>query len=612
MQPTLTALVFALVLGSTPLFGQAASGADVYSKYCASCHDQVSPRIPPRDALQKMSADRILRTMDFGLMMSIAYPMRRDEREAVARYLGIGTGDAPPPENALCAANKPAMSGTSEGNWSGWSPSSDNSRYQSTDSSAAVNKNLVPHLRLKWAFGFPDDVTAIGAPAILNGTLFTGSAAGTVYALDTQTGCIHWTFQAAGPVRSTTVGVQNGSSHSLIFGDQIGWVYSLNAGTGQLNWKTRVEEHEATRLTGSPAVHEGLVFIPAASWEETRSIDPKYVCCTFRGSVTAVRASDGSVVWKTYVVDPPKKTGVNKAGVDQMGPSGAGIWSAPTVDARRGVLYVTTGDNYSHPATTTSDAILALDLKTGVIVWSQQTTPNDVYNSACGGGGVNCPPNNGPDHDFGSSAILMKTPAGRELLFAGQKSGMVYALDPDQKGKIVWQTRVGRGSVNGGVQWGMATDGQRLYAAVSDVVRPPGGIGGAATIGNATLDPVQGGGLTALSLDDGSKIWFAPGKPCTPPRAGCSPAQPAALAAMPGVVFSGSMDGHLRAFATSDGTVLLDIDTAKPFETINGVKASGGSLDGAGAVISRGMIFVNSGYPRFGGMPGNVLLAFGL
>jgi len=206
---------------------------------------------------------------------------------------------------------------------------------------------------------------------------------------------------------------------------------------------------------------------------------------------------------------------------------------------------------------------------------------------------------------------LIKDPQGRELLVAGQKSGVVYALDPDQKGKVVWQARVGKGSTNGGVQWGMASDSNNVYAAVSDVVRPPGGIGGAAPIGNGRLDPVQGGGLTALRLVDGTRVWFVPGKPCEPPRPGCSPAQPAAVTAIPGVVFSGAMDGHLRAFATADGSVLWDFDTAKPFETVNGAKAVGGSLDGAGPVVSSGMVFVNSGYPRFGGMPGNVLLAFG-
>ena len=610
MRVSTVLFVLAALASGSIASAQPAPGAAVYEKYCAQCHDQVTARIPTRDALQKMSPARIMRTLDFGLMMSIAYPLKREERQAVANFLGSNAPDTRPPASAFCAAGRQPMSAPASGNWTGWSPGPDNARFQ-TASAAGLTAEQVPSLRLKWAFGFPDDVTAFGAPAVVNGTVFAGSAAGTVHALDAATGCIHWLFQADGPVRSTTVAVRNGSGYALVFGDQIGWVYSLDAKTGKVNWKKRVEDHEATRLTGSPAVHDGVVFVPAASWEETRAIDPQYVCCTFRGSITAVRARDGMVLWKTYLVDQPKKVGVTKAGVEQRGPSGAGVWSTPTVDARRGLLYVTTGDNYSHPASSTSDAVVALDLKSGRIVWSQQTTANDVYNSACGGGGTNCPSGNGPDHDFGSSALLLRVAGGRELLFAGQKSGVVYALDPEAKGRIVWQTRVGRGSTNGGVQWGMASDGTNVFASVSDVVRPPGGVGGAGPIGNARLDPLQGGGLTALRLADGAKAWSVPGTPCDPPRPGCSPAQPAAVTAIPGVVFSGSMDGHLRAFSARDGALLWDVDTAKPFETVNGARANGGSLDGAGPVISNGMVFVNSGYPRFGGMPGNVLLAFG-
>jgi polyvinyl alcohol dehydrogenase (cytochrome) len=588
-----------------------ASGEQIYGKYCASCHDQVAPRIPQREALRKLSSARILRTLDFGAMMSIAYPIRRDEREAVAKFLGTGADESPPPQSAFCKADRPIMAGPANQAWPGWSPAPSNARFQTAEI-AALSTTDIPRLELKWAYGFAGDVTAFGAPTMINGTLFAGSAGGAIQALDAKTGCLHWIIQTNGPVRSAPVVAPDGQQVSLVFGDQNGWVYALDARSGKLRWKRRVEEHEATRLTGSPAVHDGVMFVPAASWEETRSIDPQYPCCTFRGSVTALRVRDGSILWKSYLVEPPKKTGMTAAGTPTFGPSGAGIWSTPTVDPGRGVLYITTGDNYSYPATTTSDAIAALDLKTGRLLWSQQTTPNDVYNSSCGSRGVNCPSNNGPDYDFGSSAMLVKTASGRDVLVAGQKSGVVYAVDPDQKGKLLWQTRVGTGGTNGGVQWGMASDGRNVYAAVSDVVRPPGGIATPGPVGDARLDPAKGGGLTALSLEDGKKIWFAPSHPCDPPRPGCSPAQPGAVTALEGAVFSGSMDGHLRAFSTADGRLLWDFDTEKPYATVNGAPAKGGSLDGAGPVIVGGMIFVNSGYPRFGGTPGNVLLAFGV
>jgi polyvinyl alcohol dehydrogenase (cytochrome) len=544
-------------------------------------------------------------------MMSVAYPMRREEREAVAKYLGRGIDEPAVPASALCKPDVRILSGSSRGHWTGWSPSQSNTRFQGR-TSAGLDAKDVPRLELEWAYGFAGDVIALAAPTVLDGTLFVGSASGTVQALDAKTGCVHWSFAAAGPVRAAMTVATDQGVPALVFSDQNGSIYSLDARTGRANWKTRVEAHEATRLTGSFAVHEGVAFVPAASWEETRSIDPTYRCCTFRGSVTAVRVRDGSIVWKTYFVDEPRKTGKTAAGTDTYGPSGAGVWSAPTIDAARGLLYVTTGDNYSHPATSTSDAVAALEIATGRIVWTQQTTPADVYNSACGDRGANCPEGAGPDHDFGSSALLVRAPNGKEMLVAGQKSGVVYGLDPAERGRVLWQTRVGKGGTNGGVQWGMASDGRNVYASVSDVVRPPGGIGAAEPIGNTALDPVLGGGLTALDLVSGKKVWFAASAPCAPPRAGCSPAQPGAVTAIDGAVLSGALDGHIRAFSTADGALLWDFDTERDYATVNGVTASGGSLDGAGPVIADGMVYVNSGYPRFGGKPGNVLLAFGV
>jgi len=582
------------------------TGADVYQNRCAKCHDQAGSRAPAKDVLQKMSAARILRTLDFGLMMAVAYPMKRDERVTVANFLGTQGKDTPPPANAFCPERMQPLSAASAPSWTGWSPSLSNARYQSAEQ-AGLSMAQVRHLKLKWAYGFAGDVTSFAAPTVLDGTLFVGSAGGVVQALDAKTGCVHWMFQANGPVRAAILPVRNGSSYSLVFGDLIGWVYALDAKSGKVLWKKRVDDHEASRLTGSPVALNDVVFIPEASWEENRSLDPQYQCCTFRGSVTALRVRDGSLVWKSYMVDAPQKTGVNSAGAAQWGPSGAPIWSSPTVDAKRGLLYITTGDNYSVPATSTSDAVIALGLKTGRIVWTQQVTANDAYTSACRTKGVNCPSTNGPDYDFGSSALLVHAPNGKEILVAGQKSGVVHAFDPDAKGKILWETRVGKGGINGGVQWGMASDDQKVYAAVSDAsgVMNMGG-----PVGGATFDPVQGGGLTALHLEDGAKAWFAPSHPCDPPKPGCSPGQSAALALIPGVVFSASLDGHIRAFSTEDGEMVWDFDTATSFPTVNGVPAKGGSIDGAGPVIVGGMVYINSGYPRNGGMPGNVLLAF--
>jgi len=611
----LPAIACALSVSSDFTASQAATaqptGEQVYGKYCASCHDMGDERVPPRDAIRRMSPSRILKTMDFGAMMSIAYPMRRDEREAVARFLGQGAEDPPPPASAFCKADHPIMPDAIGANWNGWSPGTDNRRFQDAKN-AGLSAAQLGRLQLKWAFGFAGDVTAFAAPTVLNGTVFVGSAGGTINAIDAKSGCLHWTYQVKGPVRAAPLAVRDGAGQTLVFGDQNGGVYALDARTGKLRWEKRVDTHEATRLTGSPAVNDGVVFIPAASWEETRSVDPEYPCCTFRGSITALNVKDGSVVWKSYLVNQPKKTGATKIGTPTFGPSGAGVWSAPTVDRQRGLLYITTGDNYSHPATATSDAFVALDIKTGRIVWSQQTLPKDVYNSSCGTKGVNCPEDSGPDYDFGAAAMLIKTAAGRDVLVAGQKSGVVYGLDPDNKGKILWQARVGKGGTNGGIEWGTASDGRYVFAAVSDSVRIAGTTHDVAPVGDANFDPVLGGGLTALKVEDGSKAWFAASTPCAPPRPGCSPAQPGAVSAIDGAVFSGAMDGHVRAFSSTDGKLIWDVDTEKSHATVNGVKARGGALNGAGPVIAGGMVFVNSGYPRQGGTSGNVLLGFGL
>ena len=371
-------------------------------------------------------------------------------------------------------------------------------------------------------------------------------------------------------------------------------------------------DHYATTVTATPRFYKGVVYQPFASFEEALGADPRFECCTFRGSVAALDAGTGKKIWQTFTIpEPSKPTRKSPAGTQQSGPSGAGVWSAPTIDEQLGVLYVATGDNYSDPPTNTSDAILAMDLKTGELLWSRQLTEKDVYNTGCGTPQpANCPEAHGPDYDFGQPPILVNLGQGKRALVIGQKSGMVHAVDPDQKGKLLWQTRAGEGSALGGSQWGSASDGQKVYVAISDI-----GIGGVADPNSPqgfrlTLDPKKGGGLHALDLKTGKMVWSAKPAPCAESRTDCSPAQSAAVTAIPGVVFSGSLDGHLRGYSTATGEVLWDTDTAREFETVNGKSARGGSMDAAGPAVVNGMVFVNSGYNQFGGMPGNVFLAF--
>jgi len=607
----LTSAVFlagtAAVSAQGPAAGAASApdGAALYQRRCATCHDNATERTPPRQALQGMTAARVLRAMDFGAMMTVAYNLKRDEREAVARFLGRPGAEPGPPASAFCANRSVSLPAQPKAAWNGWSPSADNARFVPA-AQANLTAATLPRLKLKWAFGFEGDISAFGQPTFIDGQVFVGSAGGGVQALRADTGCIQWVFQANGPVRSAIVAAPVAAGQALLFGDLTGMFYALDSATGRELWRTRPEVHESVRLTGAPVVHDGVVFIPVASWEESRSINAEYPCCTFRGSLVALRVQDGTQVWKTYLVGEPRLTGKTSVGTPTWGPSGVGTWGAPTLDPKRGAIYITTGDNYSMPATEHSDAVMALDLRSGRILWSTQTLAGDVYNSACGGAtkGANCPASAGPDHDFGSAAILTRTGTGRELVLAGQKSGVVYALDPEKQGAIVWQTRVGKGGIIGGVQWGMASDAQHVYAASSDAVFTR-------TATATTLDPEAGGGLTALRIADGSKAWFVEPVPCARPgNPRCSPALSAAVTAIPGAVFAGGLDGHLRAYSTTDGKLLWDVDTARDYPTVNSVKARGGAIDGPGPTVMNGLVLVNSGYTRYGGIPGNVLLAF--
>jgi polyvinyl alcohol dehydrogenase (cytochrome) len=600
------ALTLAIAAIPNVAAAQTVSGEALYKTRCAACHDNADGRTPPRAVLQAMTPSRILRTLDFGAMMTIAYTLRREEREAVAAFLGKPGPEPRPRPEAYCADRSVSVIDVTKASWNGWSPSRDNARFVPAPL-AGLTAEQVPKLKLKWAFGFEGDISAFAQPTVIGNQIFVGSASGVVHALRADTGCLQWTFQANGPIRSAIVATPFEGGHLLLFGDLTGWFYAIDAASGGQVWRARPEEHEAVRLSAPPVVHDGLVIIPVASWEESRALNPDYPCCTFRGSVTALRLTDGNIAWKRFMVPAAAlRTGKTPTGTDTFGPSGVGIWGSPTIDVKRRRIYVTTGNNYSLPATPLSDAVVALDLDTGAIVWSHQALPNDVYNSACSltPKASSCPEGSGPDYDFGSPAMLVTMPNGRELVLAGQKAGIVWAFDPDANGKVVWQSRVAKGGINGGVQWGMASDGQRVYAATSDVVV-------ARTATTRTLDPTAGGGLTALRVADGSVEWHAEPPSCAG-RPNCSPAQLAAVTAIPGVVFSGSLDGHLRAYSAQDGKVIWDFDTVREYQTVNGVKASGGAIDGPGAVVANGMVLVNSGYMRFGGIPGNVLLAFGV
>lgn len=593
------------------LFAQ--DGAAIYKERCASCHDMPAERVPSLSTIKAMSGEAIYAVLTTGVMKTEAEGLSTAQIFALIGYIAPtgGSQAAPVSLTPTCQGNSASRLAADSPQWNGWSPSLTNSRFQEAPA-AGLAASDVPKLKLKWAFNLGDVTIARSQPAVAGGRVFLASQAGAVYALDADNGCTRWGFQAGPGLRGgITIGEASGAP-ATFFSDGGGTMYALNAQTGALLWKVRPVDHYAAMATATPRYYKGVIYQPFASFEEALGPDPKFGCCTARGSVAALDAATGKKLWQTFTIaETPKPTHKNAAGTQQYGPSGASVWSSPTIDEQLGVLYVATGDNFSDPPTDTSDAILAMDLKTGKLLWSRQLTPNDAYNNGCVTPQLtNCPEAKGPDFDFGQPPILVRLGDGKRALVIGQKSGMVHAIDPDQRGKILWQTRVGQGSALGGSQWGSASDGKNVYVAISDL-----GIGGVpdakAPQGfRLTLDPKKGGGLHALDLKTGAIVWSAKSVPCAEGRTDCSPAQSAAVTVIPGVVFSGSVDGHLRAYSTRTGEILWDTDTAREFETVNGKAARGGSMDAAGPAVVSGTVFANSGYGQWGGMPGNVLLAF--
>ncbi len=604
------ALLLAVIL---PVLS-AQDGTAIYKERCAKCHDMPAARVPSLATIKAMSGEAIYIALSNGLMKTQAEGLSTPELFALIGYIAPtgGTQAAAPVFTPTCKGEATFQVDAKAPQWNGWSTSATNSRFQDA-TMAGLTAADVPKLKLKWAFNLGDVTTVRSQPAIVGGRVFIATSTGAVYSLDADTGCTRWGYQAdKGGVRSgVTVGEANGIP-AIFFGDTGANIYALNAQTGQLIWKVRPVDHFASMATATPRYYKGVIYQAVSSFEEVMGPDPKYGCCTFRGSVVALDASTGKKIWQSFtILEAPKPTRKNPAGTQQFGPSGAAVWSTPTIDEQLGVLYLATGDNYSDPPSNTSDAILAMQLKSGELLWSKQLTENDAYNTACGSPQPgNCPEAKGPDYDFGQPPVLVNLGGGKRVLVIGQKSGMVHAVDPDEKGKMLWQTRAGEGSALGGSQWGSASDGQNVYVAISDI-----SMGAVADPKNPqgyrlTMDPKKGGGLHALDLKTGKIVWSAKPKPCAEGRTDCSPAQSAALSGIPGVVFSGSIDGHVRGYSTATGEILWDADTAREFDSVNGKPGHGGSIDVAGPAIVNGMVFVNSGYGQWGGMPGNVLLAF--
>ncbi len=563
----------------------------VYQKHCADCHQDARLRAPSLGAIKKMSENGIRQALTMGVMKEHSKNIDNVDFDKLLLFLSSQTNNTTETQINECSEPFPTQS---EILWSNWGNGLSNQRVQAKSS---LNPQNINQLELKWAFGFNDSIRIRSQPLVTEDTIYIGSQSGHVYALSLDTGCQWWSFKADAEVRGAITLSDN--KKSILFTDFAANVYRLNSLNGEIEWKKNVATHPMTTITGSIAVTQDSVFIPLSSTEVVSAIDPNYMCCTFRGGLIALNTSNGDERWKMHTVPEPKKTGYNSNRISSWGPSGAPVWSTPTIDLERGLIYIGVGQNYSHPATELSDAIIAIGIESGRVVWHKQTLSGDVWNAACVTNRINCPGEYGPDYDIGASIILIE--GDKDMLIAGQKSGMVFAMDPDDNGSIIWQKRVGRGGKKGGVHWGMTIDDDSIFVPIADL---PEKI-------PSQYSPMPG--IHALRIKDGSKEWYRPALPvCEDEKYHCYPSVSAAPSRVGSMIITGSMNGIIEIISTKDGNLLWSFDTAMQFKTINQISANGGSIDSNGPIIAGNHLIATSGYDIYGQLTGNILLVFSI
>lgn len=609
-----------------------ANGAELWKARCAGCHEgDATERAPSMEVMAKNPASFILATLRNGAMAPMAEGLSTAEMSAIARFVSKvpdddqankdvdpkkiwGDGvDGTPLDAPQCAAAPPPVNLRSASQWNGWSTAADNARYQANP---GLKPGDVPRLKLKWAFQYPGAKN--GQATVVGDRLFVTSMSGAVYALNARTGCVYWRHAAAAATRTsvTLAALPPGApaKTALFFSDWTKSAVALDADTGKQLWKTVIDNQPGMQMTGSIAYFDGKIYVPISSGNEAFAQSPTWECCKFRGALVALDAATGEGLWKRYTTETvPKPFKRNKLGREMWGPSGGAIWATPTVDPKRRLIYVGTSNSYTDVAYDNSDSVMAISADTGEVRWAKQMTPDDNYIDGCyrpeDQRPANCPSPVGPDFSIGAAPILKVLPDGREVLLIGQKSGMVYALDPAKNGARIWERKLSDGSALGGVEFGTAADATRFYAGVSDI---------------ASQTPTRGKpGLWALDIATGAVAWNRPGNPrpvCRWKNWWCHGAMSQAISVIPGAVFAGSYDGHFRAYNPASGRVLWDVDTGTaPVRALNGKMVYGGVMDGGGPTVAGGMVYVHSGYAGRSGATGgrdmrnadgNVLMAF--
>lgn len=578
-------------------------GYGIFQQKCLTCHGNPQfEKAPPPAALYQFTPERIYESLATGVMATVVGNQLTDaEKKAVAETItgqrigAAGSADADKMANR-CTSNPPLEKAAKRPAWNGWGADEHNTRFQST-TAAGLTAADVPRLKLKWAFGLPHSTSSYAQPSMVFGRVYVGTDTGYIYSIDADTGCVYWSFKANHSVRTAmTVGrvkVKGANRQAVFFGDRHADVYAIDAQTGKKLWIAHPEENFTARITAAPTYYEGRIYVPLSSFEEFSAATPTYECCKSLGGVAALDASTGKLLWKRHVVpELPKPLYKNSLGVQQWGPAGGAVWNSPTIDPVRKAIYFGTGDATTYPAIDTSDAVMAVDMDTGRVLWSYQVHRNDSFLVGCGARKTeNCPKVVGPDWDIPASPVLKTLSDGSRRLIVVTKPGDVLSLDPDKRGELVWRMNV-FGTVAG--------DGPPHPGDAS----PPGIFWGAAISDNSAYFGLTRGGMGAIDIASGKRLWLSPLN--TDKKVSYA----SATTAFPGVVLQGSSDGHLQAVSTDDGRLLWSFETMRDFETVNGVKARGGSISAPGPIVADGIVVVGSGYAILGGTPGNVVLAF--
>lgn len=615
------------VAGAAP--ASTPNGEALYKARCAACHDNATDRVPTRAVMAQNPASFILATMRNGAMAPMAEGLSTAEMSAIAKAVSKvrdddqankdvdpkkiwGDGVEGTPLDAPKCTTPPApVNLAAAAQWNGWSTTASNARLQPNP---GLKPGDVPRLKLKWAFQYPGAKN--GQATVVGDRLFVTSMSGAVYALNARTGCVYWRHAAGAATRTSVVlaALPPGSpaKTALFYSDWTKAAVAIDADTGKQLWRTVIDNQPAMQMTGSIAYWNGKIYVPISSGNEAFAQSNDWECCKFRGALVALNAATGEALWKRYTTEEvPKPFKKNKLGKDMWGPSGGAIWVTPTVDPKRRLIYVGTSNSYTEKRYDNADSVMAMDAETGEVRWAKQLTPDDNYIDGCyrNPAPANCPSPLGPDFSVGAAPILHDLPDGKQILLVGQKSGMIYGLDPANKGAKIWERKLSDGSALGGIEFGTAADATRVYAAVSDIAAPP---------------PTRGKpGLWALDAATGAVLWNQPGNPkpvCRWKNWWCHGAYSQAISVIPGAVFAGSYDGHFRAFDPATGRVLWDVDTgSEPIKALNGKRVYGGTMDGGGPTIAGGMVYVHSGYAGRSGATagrdmknadGNVLMAF--